>query len=484
MNSRKIAISTGWQIASQLTMAVLSTVAVKCVALGLTKELAGLYNSAYGYLQLFAILADFGLYAVAVRELSLSKDRRATLMALLVVRLGLVLLSLGTAIVIAWLVPSWKGTPLPLGITIASLVPAFTLLIGVLRSVFQIHYVMHYVFIAEVLQRIVTVALMLSLLYFFGYENTEASTYFWYLWVGAVSATVLVICSVISARKYELPSGKISLPVIKNLLQRALPYGIAFFFIALYRQFDLTLIALLRDDFEIQNAYYGFTMRITEMAYIIPTYLLNSTLPALCVGNTTESQRATAGKTLFSCILLGIIAALFSFFWARPIMALLTSTAYLSTPSSIGADTLLKFSSFSMLGNSLVLYAFYVLLTMHEWKILLRRMGAGVLLSLSLNLLLIPKFGALGAVWSGIIVNSLLAIILLWPSLKVLPITWSTVWTKKLCIFTAVLGLLIAISQIFLLDTFTTIIGSICITILLFSLSAILGLHKILLQDS
>ena len=225
-------------------------------------------------------------------------------------------------------------------------------------------------------------------------------------------------------------------------------------------------------------------MRITEMAYIIPTYLLNSTLPALCSGNNNKSQQKTAGKTLFSCILLGITAALFSFFWARPIMALLTSDAYISSASSVGADTLLKFSSFSMMGNSIVLYAFYVLLTMHEWKILLHRMGIGVILSLSLNLILIPKFGALGAVWSGIVVNSLLAILLLWPSLKILPITWDMLWTKKLCIFTVLLGISIAISQFFLRDAFTTILGSVCITILLFSLSKTLGFHKILLKDS
>ena len=55
-------------------MAALSILTVKFVAIGLTKELAGSYNSAYGYLQLFGILADFGLYAVSVREVSKTKD--------------------------------------------------------------------------------------------------------------------------------------------------------------------------------------------------------------------------------------------------------------------------------------------------------------------------------------------------------------------------------------------------------------------------
>ncbi|MBT4585812.1 oligosaccharide flippase family protein, partial [Candidatus Peregrinibacteria bacterium] len=76
MSTRQIASSTLWQIGSQITMAALSILTVKFVAIGLSKELAGNYNSAYGFLQLFGILADFGLYAVALREISRSELNR------------------------------------------------------------------------------------------------------------------------------------------------------------------------------------------------------------------------------------------------------------------------------------------------------------------------------------------------------------------------------------------------------------------------
>ena len=75
MSTRSIASSTLWQLSSQILMAVLSIVTSKFVAIGLSKEMAGFYNSAYGFLQIFAILADFGLYAVSVREVSKAEHK-------------------------------------------------------------------------------------------------------------------------------------------------------------------------------------------------------------------------------------------------------------------------------------------------------------------------------------------------------------------------------------------------------------------------
>src|SRR3989338_3858323 len=142
MSPRTIATSPLWQLASQVTMAALSILTVKFVAMGLSKELAGNYNSAYGYLQLFGILADFGLYAVAVREVSKATQREEVLGALIVIRFCILFISLLLALSVIWLLPMWRGTPLPLGVTIAALVPFFTLLAGIVRTVFQVHYKM------------------------------------------------------------------------------------------------------------------------------------------------------------------------------------------------------------------------------------------------------------------------------------------------------------------------------------------------------
>lgn len=281
MSSRQIATSTSWQLGSQVIMALLSVITMKCVVIGLSMELVGTYNSAYGYLQFFGILADAGLYAVAVKELSRAENKEKVLSALFTLRLFTVTVSVGGALLAAWVIPAWYGTELPLAITIAALVPAFTLFAGVLRTVFQVHYKLGYVFAAEVTQRIITTGIIVG----FVFMGLRTTTDAWYLHVflltGGVGAAVLFFLSLLWSRRFMRVHLSWDRSLIKNLARHAFPFGLAFLCTALYRQSDITIIALLRDDFTIQNAFYGPVQRIMDMAYLLPTFLLNSTLPLL-----------------------------------------------------------------------------------------------------------------------------------------------------------------------------------------------------------
>ncbi len=479
MSTRKIATSTLWQIGSQLTMAALSVISVKFIAIGLSKELAGAYNSAYGYLQLFAILADFGLYAVSVREVSSSKNSERILGSLIVLRSIIAVLSLGSALVIAWIVPAWHGTPLQIGITIAAFVPFFTLLAGVLRTVFQVQYKMHLVFIAEVTQRVITASLMAGVILLGIRLSTDVRVYQYFLAVGAFGAVVLFILSVFFAMRITVIRPCFDRILLASLLRKAMPYGIAFLCIALYRQFDLTLIALLRDDFAIQNAEYGFASRIAEMTYIIPTFLLNSTLPVLADRHDRgEKTDALLGKTLFLILLLGSLAAAFSILWARPLMGLLTTEAYLSTSGSPGADTALALLGIPMFLNGIVLFSFYTLLTKHVWRRLVSRMMIAVVLSLGLNFFLITRFGFVGATITSTIVHFFLAATLLPAAIRVLPISFPASYAVRWALFTLVLSVALLFTAPFLTTTTSSVVGAIVALLSVPILGFLLGFHR------
>ncbi len=480
MSTRQIAASTLWQIGSQIAMAILSVISVKFVAIGLSKELAGAYNSSYGYLQLFAILADFGLYAVSVREVSSTKHPEKILGALIVLRSIIALLSLGAALLIAWVIPAWAGSPLRIGITIASLVPFFTLLAGVLRTVFQVQYKMHLVFVAEVTQRILTASLMAIVIIAGIRLSDDLSVFSYFIGVGALGAIVLFICSMFFAVRLTKIRPCFDRVLLSSLLRKAMPYGVAFLCIALYRQFDLTLIALLRDDYAIQNAEYGFAARIAEMTYLIPTFLLNSTLPVLAARHDGGHRTDTLlGKTLFLILILGSLSALFSIFWARPIMQLLTTAAYLSTPDSPGADTALALLGAPMFLNGIVLFSFYTLLTKHEWKVLVSRMVIAVVLSLGLNLWLIPPLGFVGAIAASTITHLFLALTLLPAALKILPIAFPYHYVSKWLSFSAVLALALFITAPVLESISSIVLGMALVSLLLPLLAFSLRFHHL-----
>ena len=320
MSSKQIATSTLWQMGSQIVMAALSILTVKFVAIGLTQELAGNYNSAYGYLQLFGILADFGLYAVAVREVSKATDKEKVLGALLVLRTIILLLSLGAAILFVWVMPQWKGTPLPMSVMIASLVPFFTLLAGIIRTVFQVNYKMHFVFIAEVTQRILTTGLIGTFIILGVRQSTDVFHLHMMLLFGGIGAGFLFLVSLFYGGRFMHIRPTFDIEIIKRLLKLAAPFGLAYLCLAFYRQFDITLIALLREDFELQNAYYGFVVRMADMGFILPTFLLNSTLPILSERDAKgEDTSALLGKTfmMMKCNLFFVFCFFFFVFYIR-----------------------------------------------------------------------------------------------------------------------------------------------------------------------
>jgi O-antigen/teichoic acid export membrane protein len=204
-----------------------------------------------------------------------------------------------------------------------------------------------------------------------------------------------------------------------RLLRSALPFGIAYLLLAFCRQFDMTMIALLRPDFDIQNAYYGFVLRIGEMGFLIPTFLLNSILPIVSERRDHgEDASSLLGKTFLLLLLLGTTAGLFAALWPRPIIALLTTRSYLSTPGHPGADTALQLASVPMFLYGFILFSFYMALVHGEWKRLMATLATGVCVSLGSNLLLIPELGFVGAALTAIVVQTLLTALLLPPTLK------------------------------------------------------------------
>lgn len=443
MSTKQIATSTLWQVASQVTMAALSIVTVKFIAIGLTKELAGAYNTAYGFLQIFGILADFGLYAVAVREVSkvTGKEREKIFGVLLTLRMIILCLSLGTALMVAWVLPAWHGTVLPLGITIAVFVPFFTLLAGVIRTVFQVNYRMHYVFIAEVSQRILTVALTGIFIAMGLRESADPFYYYLFLLFGGVGSMLLFLFSVIFGSTFLRIRPQWDAVLLKKCLAQALPYGLAYLCTALYRQSDVTLIAMLRPDFAVQNAYYGFVQRAMDMAYLFPTFLLNSTLPILSErSGKGEDTRDLLGKTFHIILLLGTTLFLFAFLWSRPLMELLTNERYMSTIDHAGSDTALHLLAFSMFFNGILLFAFYSLLTKHHWKPLVTTLFMGAIVSISCNLYLIPQYGFVGACITSIITHITLALLLLPQSFRSMPFSYSGKYMLQWILYTAFLG--------------------------------------------
>jgi O-antigen/teichoic acid export membrane protein len=425
------------------------------------------------------------LYAVAVRELSKAKDKEKTLGALLSLRMIITLLSLGMAVVIAWMVPAWRATPLPMGITIAAAVPLFTLLAGMIRASFQVAYKMHFVFVAEVLQRVLTLSLTALLIVWGVRHSSDPFIYYLFMGIGGIGALLLFLVSAAYGSRFIRIRPHWDKKVMRETLRLSMPFGIAFLATTLYRQTDVTLIALLRDDFAVQNAYYGFVQRIMDMAYLLPTFLLNSTLPILSQRlEKGEDTKSLLGKTLAIVLLIALISLLFSVFWPREIMQLLTSEQYLSTATRPGSDTALSILAISMFFNGLIVYAFYVLLARHAWKPLVAVLTGGAVASFILNLWLIPSMGFVGASLTSAILHTLLAFILVPLSAHYLPFQLPKGFLARFLAFGLILGAFLWAVQPLLFHSLATAVMLGAATLVMAATAWLLKLPKVLKGDS
>lgn len=442
MSTRPIALSTAWQMASQAAMAVLSVLSAKFVALALTKELAGTYNSAYGYLQIFAILADFGLYAVAVREVSKAReeDRETMLGSLLTLRATITALAFGAAILSVYVMPSWRGTPFPPSVAISSLVPIFTLLAGMVRAVFQVKYRMQYVFVAEVLQRILTTVGIGAFVLAGASYSADPRVLYAFLWIGNAGALLLLLVSFFYGARLMRIRPHFDRTMLKRVLLLAAPYGVTYIFITLYRQLDVVFIALLRPDFAIQNAYYGIAGRVEDMAFLVPTLLLNSLLPMFSAREAEGADtRSLLGKTFFLLLLLGSPFVLFSVLWAAPLTRMFATDDYVGVGYA-GADAGFRLMGPTMFLNGIVLFCFYVSLAKHSWKRLMATFACGVAITVILNLLWTPAYGFVGAGSALIVAQVVISAILLPLTLKQTPMHLRASQLARWAAFTALLG--------------------------------------------
>jgi O-antigen/teichoic acid export membrane protein len=186
------------------------------------------------------------------------------------------------------------------------------------------------------------------------------------------------------------------------------------------------------------------------------------------------------GKTLLAVLILGSVAATFSFFWSRPIMLLLTTAEYVTPLSSPGADTALKLLSAPQFLNGIVLFSFYVLLTRHAWKTLVLHMGIAAALSISLNLWLVPAYGFVGAISTLTIVHLFLAVTLFSAAQRALRTSfpWKTglLWGGFfLCIAVGA-----SVSAPYITTTVSTLIGLTVACIMLVVLAYLFRFHRLL----
>lgn len=395
-------------------MAVVSIGILKSVSGFLSVEGYGQYTAVYEFLAFFGIAADFGLFTIGVREMSKGeRDRNFVAGNIFGMRMATAAVAMGLATVAAFVIPSYQGTFIPIGIAIASLSVFLAILQGTVSSVLQVELKMESATIGLVIGKLLSFGWMLAAIYYF-YTGVPTQAAFNQLMIAGLAGNLF---SFLYTYRYAARIASLR-PIYdkvywKEIFFGAFPYGIALVLNMIYFRIDSIMILTMRGPHEL--GYYGPPMRMLEILNVIPVYFMNSVLPVLSRslkegGEKVERIVQLAMNFLYMAALPMAIGL---YMLAYPIIFLITQPEFLSQLDKgiYGSDVALQILCIAMaISFNSSLYN-YSLVALGKQSKLLWINGGGAIFNIVVNLYAIPHWGFRGAAWTTVATEILIFIV-------------------------------------------------------------------------
>ncbi len=397
--AQKVLGNTAIQVIGRLTTAAVSIVILKLISSYLGTAGYGNYTTIYEFIAFFAIVADFGIFQIAVKEMSAHPKRRKEIFGnVFALRLLLTTGAMGAAVAVAFLIPKYSGTPIPTGVMIASMTTFLTIIFGTLSSILQVELKMQWNVLALIAAKFTALGWMLFAI-FHWFPNNPEKGFDQLLIAGVVGGLLQVVIVFFAARRSEQISLRFDFPFWRKIIRETLPYGAAILLATIYVRIDVILLSLMRDAEEV--GIYGVAARILENLAVISIFFLNSTLPVVTrlFRDNKEKLKKLLQYSFDFLLLLGLPIVVGGITLAYPIIALVSSPDFLSNTaesfygSDVALQILLVAMLFAYLGN---LFGFTLLAGNQQIKLIFVN-AAAVVFNLVSNFLVIPIWGFRGA---------------------------------------------------------------------------------------
>ena len=277
--SKKVFSNFALQIISRTIALLAGTLIISLMMRYLGPRHYGYYSISIAFLQVFGIIADFGLYLISLRYLgeaeSLpSKEKESRISYLMgnifSLRLFSAFIFYGGAFALSFLFPYPQIVKVAIGILSASLF--FCTLVQTLSAFYQKMLATQSIFWGEVLGKIITLFLMLFLI------SRQASFYLIlapFVFGNLVNFLILFF----KAKAWISLRFRFDLIFWKKILKKCWPIGLAIIFNVFYFKADTLILSFYYPAKEV--GYYGGAYRVLEVLITIPPLFLGLVLPRL-----------------------------------------------------------------------------------------------------------------------------------------------------------------------------------------------------------
>jgi O-antigen/teichoic acid export membrane protein len=401
---RNIASNIVLQLAARVVSMVMSVVTVSLMARTLDPSGFGVYNAMASYVGLFGVLTDLGVTTVSLQRMTADPDRESEWLGALAGLRGALSLVVMAACAISiplFLSNAHHGHLVGL-IATAGLLSAGP---NTLMTVFQARMRVGLALSLSLLSSVIWLGETIALAIVHGSVVAFAI---------ANLANLLVI-SLIQVRvtmRYAHIAWRAGRKHWRSLSRVALPLGIASVLITVYYQIDQVLLLQIAGPRE--TGIYSAAYRILAPLLFFPTAVMSAFFPVLSAVHREDPARIRRLVQICAetMAVIGVPALAGSFALSGEFVSLLYGSGYARTAALI---PILMIAFVSICFGSLAGYMAPILQL--QWRLAFYS-GAGAVANVVLNLVLIPRYGALGSAWATVATEILTMLLMLGTCLR------------------------------------------------------------------
>lgn len=382
---KKIIQNLSWLTLDKIVRMGLGLIVAILMARYLGPENFGLFNYALSVVAIIGVVAGLGLDGICTREIVRKKDAAEGIIA--------------TAVTLKFLGSLLAISLLAIGIVILNPEDSFTSLLIVLLSMtllFKATEAIKSWFESEVDSRYTVwaenLAFTVSGLSKIGLILAQLELIYFALAVvleSILAAVSLVLLYRFKGNRIHLSAA--SLKVAKLLLKESWPLMLSSVAIIIYVRIDLIMLKIFSGTHEV--GIYAAATKISEAWYFLPMIICSTFAPKIILAHQADKEdyRNLLGKLYFFLFWFALVLTAGFALGSKQLIHLLYGAEYNTSASVLSIHFLASISVFLGVASN------QYLLTENLQKLCLFRSVTGAISNVGLNLILIPKYGALGA---------------------------------------------------------------------------------------
>lgn len=384
----------------QVLTKLVSLFVMVCLARYLGQVGFGKFSFAFAYLGFFAILTDFGLDQILIREIaSVERPPEVLFGNAVLLKLTLALLSLILACSIALSLDYPLSTKMLVLLASISLIfsyqsPSFG---NVFTTIFTVNLSRVYVTAIDLVSKVVMGALTLLFILL-------RRTLFEIVAVNVFGLIPGFIALVYLSNRFIRPKFSLDFGLWKFLLRESLPIALSSIFVMVYFRVDVILLSLWKGEGAI--GLYSASFKLTEAFTILGSAFIITLLPLASryYKSARKSMEMAYQVSLKYLLLLMIPVSIGTLFYRHQIINILYGGEYAATSSAL--SILIWATTFMMLNMTITTF----LISIYQQKIFTLMAFCLMVANLTFNFSLIPRFSFVGAAIATVLTEGLFTV--------------------------------------------------------------------------